>query len=601
MKNGIYTTATLLLAGCLHLLAAPGAQADEPLELEPIQVRTASRSVEDLGDAMASMSVITAEDIRTSAAQDLVDLLKLEAGLDVVRTGGPGQQTSLFLRGSNSNHTLVLIDGIRVSSAHTGAYAWEHLPLNQVERVEIVRGPRGSMYGLDAIGGVIQIFPRPVDAPFLHATAGAYGSRELETGAGGVLADARFSISAGYRDSDGYSAQNTNGFSYDPDKDGFNSRNANVSGAGEAGSVKWQFRITGINDEAEFDQGLSRSEQRLASTSLSGDWRKGWHYRLYAGRHDDTLTSDFGFFTSKFDSTRLDLGWENHVQLPSGSLDVGLDHYDERGESAGSYSRDRNNTGWFIAWKQQAGPALLHLSGRLDDNSLFGAELTHQAAVQFPLGEAAELTLSQGTAFRAPNLSEQFSPGFGGLFAGNPALEPESSDSNELIYRLETRKGSQVSVAVYRTRVEGLIAFTGPEFQAININRADLDGLEVAFDRHWGAWRMRASATLQDTEDRSTGQPLLRRPDKKASLRLSRQFAQGSWLSAEWFASGSQSDVGGVTLPGYALWNLTAAYQFSPEFRFEARVDNVLDREYEPARGFNASGRAAYLSIHWAK
>ncbi|NND45953.1 MAG: TonB-dependent receptor [Xanthomonadales bacterium] len=595
----IQLAASLVLAGVLTRPAV--ANPEEPaIELEPIQVRTASRTTETTSDALASVSVISAEDIRRSAARDLSDLLRLEAGIDVVRTGGPGQQTSVFMRGANSNHALVLIDGIRVSSAHTGAYAWEHLPLGIIERVEIVRGPRGSLYGSDAIGGVIQVFTRMPDAPFLRASLGSHASRALETGTGFALGAARFSLSAGYRELGGYSAQNPDGFSFHPDDDGFEARNIHLAGNGNARAGDWQFQVTATDNEVEFDQGISVSEQVLASLSLDGQWNERWNYRFYAGWADDRLSSDFGFFTSHFDSERIDLGWENRLRLEQATLVFGLDHYDEQGRSQSSYFGSRDNSGLFALWERDRERVALQLSGRIDDNSLFGTEVTHHAAVRIAVGAKTNFILSHGTAFRAPTLSEQFSPGFGGLFAGNPALEPETSETTELSVRFEFGPAAELGVAAYRSRVDDLIAYSGPNFQAVNINRAALDGLELEYRNTWRHWSLNANLTLQETEDRSTGAELLRRPEQKSSLRMTRQFAGGAWLAGEWFASGDQADVGGVRLPGYSLLNLSAGLPLAAGWTLEARLDNLLDHDYQPAHGFNGAGRAAYLGIAWS-
>ena len=178
------------------------AEDSEPYELKPDMVVTPSRVAESLSDTLASVSVITREDIEFSVAEDLFELLRLQPGVDIVRNGGPGAQTSVFLRGSNSNHVLVLIDGIRVGSSNTGAYAWEQLPINQVERIEIVRGPRGSTYGSDSIGGVIQVFTRSSPDPYARITAGSYGTSEFEGGFGFEGERTKLSINAGYRDVD---------------------------------------------------------------------------------------------------------------------------------------------------------------------------------------------------------------------------------------------------------------------------------------------------------------------------------------------------------------------------------------------------------------
>ncbi len=594
----------VLLANILFLVPSFGVQAEasvqaDSIELDTIQVVTASRTGEDIDHAMASVSVISAADIQRSVAQDLLELLRLEAGVDVVRSGGAGGQTSLFMRGSNSNHTLVLIDGIRVASANTGAYAWEQLPLNQVERIEIVRGPRASLFGSDAIGGVIQIFTRHTDAPYFRATVGSFSTVEIETGTGFELGTARISFSAAYRDSGGFSAQNEGGFSYHPDNDGFESKNLGISAYGDIQNGSWQFRILALDNKVEFDQGVSEAGQLFASLGLDGELRDGWAYKLHAGIADEQLDTDFGFFTTGFKSSRVDAGWENRLQFNRGILAFGLDYYDESGEAADSYDENRHNSALFVMWDQTAGATRVQISTRLDNNSVFGSELTYQAALRFTAGQRGEILGLLGTAFRAPTLGEQYSPGFGGLFAGNPALEPESSTSFELIYRLGLGATGRLSLSVYQTDVDQLIAFSGAAFQAVNINEAELRGIEIEYSIESGDWRLRSNATLQNTEDRSTGQSLLRRPDQKASLVVNRAFSRGSWLGAEWFVSGDRLDFGGRVLPGYALLNLAGGYRLSPALSVELRVDNLFDRDYEPAAGFNSAERSAFLSLNW--
>lgn len=594
----------VLLANILFPVPGFGVQAEasvqtDPIELDIIQVVTASRTGEDIDHVMASVSVISAADIQRSVAQDLLELLRLEAGVDVVRSGGAGGQTSLFMRGSNSNHTLVLIDGIRVASANTGAFAWEQLPLNQVERIEIVRGPRASLFGSDAIGGVIQIFTRHTDAPYFRATVGSFSTREIEAGTGFELGTARISFSAAYRDSGGFSAQNEGGFSYHPDNDGFESKNLGISAYGDIQNGSWQFRILALDNEVEFDQGVSEAGQLFVSLGLDGELRDGWAYKLHAGLADEQLDTDFGFFTTGFKSSRVDAGWENRLQFNRGVLAFGLDYYDESGEAAGSYDENRHNSALFVMWDQTAGATRVQISTRLDDNSVFGSELTYQAALRFTAGQHGEILGLLGTAFRAPTLGEQYSPGFGGLFAGNPALEPESSTSFELIYRLGLGATGRLSLSVYQTDVDQLIAFSGAAFQAVNINEAELRGVEIEYSIESGDWRLRSNATLQNTEDRSTGQSLLRRPDQKASLVVNRALGRGSWLGAEWFVSGDRLDFGGRLLPGYALLNLAGGYRLSSALSVELRVDNLFDRDYEPAAGFNSAERSAFLSLYW--
>jgi vitamin B12 transporter len=573
-------------------------QPREPGEMESVVV-TATRSPEQFADIAGSVSVITREDIRLTVAEDLPELLRLQAGLDVIRTGGAGAQTSVFLRGGNSNHVLVLIDGVRVSSAHTGAYAWEQLPLNQVERIEIVRGPRASLYGSDAIGGVIQVFTRKAPRPHLRLTAGSYGTGELAAGLGFEEPGHFLALGAAYRRTGGFSAQNESGFSFHPDKDGLAAWNLSANGSAGVGGGRLNYLLLASDNETDFDEGVADARQVVAALTFQGTVEPGWDYRVQAGLTDDGLVSDFGFFTSDFQSRRYELSWLNRVSLRQGSIGFGMEFHDESGASASSYDARRDNSGLFLLWDRPLARTDLQLSARMDDNSEFGSEFTWQAALGAEVGATGKLTGLAGTAFRAPSLSEQFSPGFGGLYRGNPRLRPESSETLEVIYRRTLGGSAFASVSAYRTEVADLIAFTGEDFGAINVDRVEIRGLELALGLGSASWNLDASVTLQDAQDRVTGGKLLRRPDRKASLALDHMFANGAWLGADWFVSGGRLDLGNRALPGYGVLSLRGGLILKGDLTLEARLENALDRDYEPALGFNSPGRSLYVSLGW--
>lgn len=587
----------------LAVLLVPGLSQAEELEtyeLKPNLVVTPSRMVESLSDTLAAVSVISRDDIELSTAQDLFELLRLQPGVDIVRSGGAGAQTSVFLRGSNSNHVLVLIDGVRVSSANTGAYVWEQLPLNQVERVEIVRGPRGSLYGSDSIGGVIHIITRSSPQPYARATGGSYGTASFDGGIGYDGENTRLSLNAGYRDVDGFSAQNPNGFSYHPDDDGYKNMNLGLKGSTQAGYGRWQYSVLALDSESEFDQGVSDSKQVIVSLGFHGSFTSDWDYQLLGGFIRDELFSDFEYFTTDFNSKRYEFSWQNQLNAGlNGTLSFGLDYYRENGKSEFSWDESRNNAGIFASYDHYVDRLHLQLGGRFDDNSRFGNEFTGQLALGYDLTSAWQVMGSYGSAFRGPNLNEQYSPGFGGLFAGNPDLDPESSTSGELGLRWQHDSAGTFSAALYRTDVEDLIAFNGEMFQAINIDEARLEGLELLYSFTHGGWQLNANATFQNTENRATGESLLRRPEEKGSITVDYAFDNGSWLGMEWFYSGKRQDFGGITLDSYNLLNLRAGWAFTPAWQLELRGDNLTDEFYEPAYGFNSAGRSWFLSLAW--
>jgi vitamin B12 transporter len=597
MHRKIPVLALLLALSACPVLAL--SEDGQVYELEPNLVVTPSRMAEPIDRALASVSVLTRDDIERSAAQDLPELLRLQPGVDIVRTGGPGAQVSVFLRGGNSNHVLVLIDGIRAASSNTGAYAWEHLPLNQVERIEIVRGPRGSLYGSDSIGGVIHVFTREDPAPYARVTAGSYGTAAFEGGAGYLGANGALSVNAGFRDVDGFSAQNPNGFSYDPDDDGFETRNLGIKGSLATTHGDWRYSLLALDSESEFDQGVSEAEQRFGTVGFDGRVSADWSYQLQVGHTGEELASDLGFAETRFETRRTQLSWQNQYAAgPRSRLSFGLDGYTEAGRSRGAWDEKRRNAGLFAAWEFQPGRWRLQAAGRFDDNSRFGGEATGQLAAAWAPGGGWEVSGSYGSAFRGPNLNEQYSPGFGGLFAGNPDLAPESSETAEIGLRWRSDSAS-FSAFAHRTDVDDLIAFAGPEFQAVNVDSARLEGLELAGAWRHGGWAAEASLTLQSTEDRATGADLLRRPDRKGSAVLDYRFDNGSWLGLEWFHSGERLDYGGVVLAAYDLLNLRAGWRFGAAWRAELRGENLADERYEPAYGFNAAGRSWFISLSW--
>lgn len=571
----------------------------QPYELSPNLVVTPARSEEPVDAVLDAVSVITREDIERSAAEDLLELLRLLPGIDIVRTGPAGAQTSVFVRGSNSNHVLVLIDGIRASSTNTGAYAWELLPVNQIERIEVVRGPKGSVYGSDAIGGVIQVFTRSRPQPYARLTGGSWDARAFEGGWGAERGASRVSINGGIRSTSGFSAQNAAGYSFDPDDDGLDAASLGINASHRLEDGALRFSLLFSDTEAEFDTGISDAEQWLASLRYQGAISAAWSHELIAGYVHDRLHSDFGGFATGFRSTRLDLAWQHQATISeNGLIRFGVEHTRDAGEDAQAFDARRENSGVHAGYEHAWSRWVLEAAARLDHNSEFGSAATGQMGLGFEVAEGWRLGLSWGSGFRSPNLNEQFSPGFGGLFAGNPALDPESSHSLEASLRWQGA-AARLQVSVYDTTVDDLIAFTGDAFQAVNVARADLSGVEIDYAFERGPWRAVASATFQRAEDDATGRALLRRPDEKGAVTVDRRLGTSSWIGIEWFMSGRREDIGGIPLSAYQLLNLRAGWRFAAAWRLEIRADNLLDDDYEPALGFNGAGRSAFLSLAW--
>jgi len=573
--------------------------AESPWTDDPIVI-TANRTTQNSASVPARVSVIDRAAIERSQAPDLLELLRLEAGIDLARAGGPGGQTSVFMRGTNSNQVLVLIDGVRAAASGTGAFTWEILDPALIERIEIVRGPRAARWGSDAVGGVIQIFTRR--GPGAQASV-AYGSdRDRSASLAAGLQGASISADAAlaWRKVGGFSAQNERGFAFDPDDDGFDNLSLATGGQWNhaGGELRWRGRLA--TGELEFDQGESDFENwswrfdYLRETS--GPWR--WQAGLATLR--DELDTETAFGISEVRTRRLQADWLAERTLGFGQLLIGVDGWRESGVSRNQWSDSRYNFGAFAGVDGGAGNWAWEASIRIDEDENFGTEPTGSAGLQYRPHNQWRLFASAGRAFHSPSFSQLFSPGFGGLFAGNPDLDPEKSWSTELGIDFDPAPGQRFTLSLFANWIDDLIDFSGPDFQAINIREARIRGLELTHDLAAGPWSSRFNLTWQDPEDRDFRTDLLRRAEFKGNWVLGYQHA-GRWnVDAELVHVGNRPDVGQVRLPSYTLINLRAAWRLAEHWQTEVRVDNVADREYEPLFGFNAADRRVFVRLVWS-
>jgi vitamin B12 transporter len=600
---------SLLSAALLSLLAPAAHAADDPTL--PDVVVTATRTETPRKEVLAAVTVLERADIERSQAPDLISLLGRQPGIDLVRTGGPGSLSTINTRGGNSNHTLVLIDGLRVNSAVQGLFDLAHLPLAQVERIEIVRGPRAALWGSDAIGGVVQIFTR-AGAGFAEARAGSYGQHGADAGVRFGDADSHVFASGGADSIEGFSATKAT-TAPGNDDDGYDNRHASVRFRVPVGSQQLSGSLRGSDADVEFDNGESDVRDWQGGVRLAGELRPGWSHEAVLGHSRDKVESTSPFYDYVFDSTRDSFDWLHRFAPAEGQLlQVGLNWSREQGHAADSflgenYDLDRRNTGLFAVWNGHFGAHSLELSARHDDNSQFGGTSTGNAAWGWQLNESTRLRTSWGQGFRAPNFNELYYPGFFGSFAGNPDLRPERSTSLEAGLDWNAGGGHAFGVSAYRTRVRDLIAFQAPiTSNAINIDRANLDGLELDWRWQQGAWSVAANGGWQRAENARNGEKLLRRAPRKAHVSVDYTFANGTLLGLDGDAVAARPDkdfdafpAEDISLGGYGLLHLRAMLPLAHGWQLEARVENLGDRDYEFAHGFNTPGRSGTLAVRW--
>ena len=609
---------TLLFISCL---AAPSAHAVETLA--PIVV-TATRTAQTVDETLSSVTVIEREEIERLQPQQFTDLLRGRAGLGVAENGPFGKVSSEFMRGTNSNHTLLLVDGVRMGSATTGAPAWQYLPPSEIERIEIVRGPRSSIYGSDALGGVIQVFTREgrEGPPRVNAFVGggSFNTREVGAGVAGGTAATRYSFSASYFDTDGINVLTGIG---DEDPDGYD--NTSVSGKishrlgngielfasllyskgnteFDSDELRFEFDPFEIIRVGAYSPASSDYEQSAAQIGIRAPLTANWDTQLAISQsRDELFTFEGGVLAdreSRFDTRRAMADWQNTIHLQSGWLLLaGIDAYEDRVSSSTAFIEDsRYNIAVYSIMEGHIGIHDVAASLRYDRNEQFGGKTTGQIGWGLPVSDTTGVRASVGTAFNAPSFNDLYFPGF-----SNPDLRPEESRTVELGAR-QVSGPFFLDVAAFHTRIDDLIAF---EDISRNVKEARIQGLELEAGYQADAWLTRASLTLLDAEDRESGNELRRRPAASGRVDVDRRMGDLS-VGGSLIGQGRSFEDAGNTdrLSGFATVDLRASYAIDREWTVAASVRNLFDRDYVVARDFtgvdyNQPGRGLFVTLRY--
>ena len=605
-----YPAALLGAAFIASCAGHAGAQIDAKTTSLDRVVVTATRSQQPLIDLIADVSYIGAEDITRAGAQSVAELLARVPGVEIASNGGPGSTTSVFLRGANRGHTLVLIDGLRVGSSSDGATALEAIPLEQIDHIEILRGPASSLYGADAIGGVIQIFTRKSHGALSVNASGGYGTYGTGIATAGISGGDdsgwRFALQAGARRSEGFNAiGNPENFSYNPDRDGYRDESASGSlGYRFAPDQELSVQFFRSRQNAQFDAGMGfddRTITTITTYSIASRNRLAsfWTSRLEAGEGDDDSVSQTGFGPARFKTRQRQYAWQNDFALPQGALSMALERREERLNSDAGFAVTSRDTNAVVGvWQWRGGAQALQANLRRDDSSQFGARTTGALAYGYDVGSGFRASASYGTAFKAPTFNDLYFPGF-----SNPDLRPETARNAEAALRF-TRGSLAGGIVAYRSRVRDLIVFQcDASFNCApqNVANATLEGVTLELEARSGDASIRASADVQRPEDDATGNLLPRRARRHASLALANMW-NALRVGAELVASSARFDDAANTrrMGGYALVNFTADYALAPGWTLFARLDNVLDKHYELVADYNTAGASVFAGVRYA-
>lgn len=576
---------------------ATSAYAEETTTLPEVVV-TATRSV-DVTPTLPTSSVITREDIATRQPSSVTELLQQEAGINVTSYGGPLTVNSVNLRGTTSSQTLILIDGIRVNDANSGGFDLSQLRPDDIERIEIARGPYSSQYGSDAIGGVIQIFTRKSQKAEASVRGGSFGTQEYNAGASMGDSKNGLSVRGGYLTTDGFSATTPDNIYGNPDRDGGLAKTGMLSGqAALSETISARFNTTWKDSTIEFDQGITDQRMALANAELQHKVTGSWTQRLQLGwlRNDNnTLQSN------KFQTERDSASWLHDVQWADGwNLVAGLDFYDESAIStdlfAGSTTFDSSlkNTGLFVTQYGKAGIFSGNVSLRGDDHETFGNHTTGSATVAAQVSSQAKVFAGYGTAFHAPSANDLYYPGYFGFYPGNPDLQPEESEQTEVGTEL-TISGQRIRLSAYHNRMTDMFSNESAfPYGKINIASATLQGLELDVSGKVQRFSYTVNASQQSAKD-SQGTWLVQRPKASFNTTLGYGLTDSINAGAE-IRARSDSKSGGVELPGYTLVNLYAGWQVITSLNLGARLENLGNKEYEVVSGYSTAERSGYLT-----
>lgn len=621
----------LVLAGIGLPLQAQENQTSQPQALPEVLV-TATRIDTPKNQLTAGTTVYTRADIERLQVKTFPDLLRGTTGIDMTQQGGDGKTTSIFMRGTNSDHVLVLVDGIKMGSVTLGTSSFEFIPIDQIERVEIIRGPQSSLYGSEAIGGVIQIFTRKgahSDSPKFTVDAGGgnYSTLKASGTVNGNWQNSWYNFGASHYNTEGFNACQRNGacFTNEPDPDGY--YNTAVNGRighrfDNNAEIEGSFmRSSGRTEFDGFLQNKTKFINQVAALTGSMYFLDNWKSTLRLGQsldQNDNFSPNGAFF-SRFDSTRWNATWLNEITLNDDHKAVlGTDYrLDEIDTSDNYQNNSRYDVGVFGELHSRVfDDHFINASLRWDHNEAFGDYVTGNIGWRYnsPIGISPFANF--GNAFKSPSFNSLYFPrlnspfqGTNFIYQGNPNLNPEESTTVE-VGLIGNHSGFNWEARAFHTNIDQLItdkttlinpvtSFTQPE----NIKKAQIDGLELEFSKQWFGWNHKLNMTWLDPRDRETNARLLRRYQKSLSYDLSRSFGQfdvGAYLLAQGnrhdidFSNGSTVAVG-----GFVTLDLRAAYHIDKNWTINAKLNNLLDKQYQTINTYNTADRNFFVSIHY--
>lgn len=581
--------------------ARPAAAQDDAV------VVTATRVPKRFSELVNDVTVVTREELDRAGQASLATVLQRLPGVEITQAGGIGATAQVFLRGANPGHTLFLVDGMRVGSASTGLTAIELLPLEQIERIEVLRGPASSLYGSDAIGGVVQIFTRGGRGdPGVNAFAG-YGTHntvQLGGGYGFERDNTRFSLQAGASSTDGITAvRNPASTSFNPDADGYRNVNGSLQFARKL-VPGHEIGVRAFHSEGkkhfdatpkDFDHRLTESLTSVAAFARN-QFTDYWRSNLTIGTSTDDLTSIQSATTQNvFKTQQNQVTWQNDFPTSLGLFIGSLEYLGEHvGGTTAFPVKDRSVNAILAGYQKAFGSHQVQASLRRDDNSQFGSHDTWQLGYGYRFTQQLRTWANAGTAYKAPTFNQLYFPGF-----GNASLRPEQSRGWEIGAQF-VPSTVQYSAIYYRNKIDDLIVNSGVPLAPFNIDKAEIQGISLIASGEVRSATVTASLDLQEPEDGVTHRLLPRRAKRYASLAATVP-AFGGRATGEIIASSARyNDTANLQrMGGYGIVNAAYEYLVSKQWTLFARLNNVADKRYELVRDFNVPDRTLFVGARY--
>jgi len=552
---------------------------------------TATRTPISKNNVIADITVISEEEIQRAGSASLTDLLQRQPGIEIYNSGGQGKVSSLHIRGSESDHVVVLVDGLRVNQITSGLTAFENIPLSQIEKIEIVRGSSTSIYGAGAIGGVIQIFTKKGVSGFKPYAAIGYGRYDTKTTQAGLRAgndSTNYAINISSLSTDGFSAYKTNSPIYS-DKDGYD--NLSLSGSmnhkfNDNNSIGLNFIKSSANNKYDNRNNLNfidrknKMDTQVIGVTFNNKITSDWQSDLKIGQSIYKYNDFDGSKWTPNDSYQNQISWLNNINLPLGSLLLIYDFNQEKiNKSLGYDKSKRNNSGYMVGYLLTKDNHNFQANYRFDDNSAYGKFNTGNIGYSYKLNNEWTAAGSIGTAFRAPNFMDLYYPGY-----SNPNLKPEESKNIEASLRYQ-KDVDKFSATVFLNKIDNFIQLDS-DWIPQNTEKAKFEGITFNGSTFIGHFQLFGNATFQSAENDVTHEKLTRRAKRYGNLGLNYYFDQWN-VGSEINASGSKNDACDpdefscpIKISGYAFVNLVADYRINNDTKLNLRINNLLNKEY---------------------